>query len=152
MATLNKLTVASEMFLEAHHRFKNATEDIDYVVSIIMSGSVIGIVGPLLTEQGGHTSHSLLARISTRLGAPGEPSTKEGMFRFIYNGLKHSGDKIRKINPSGDLLIEVHLEREAAHMLDDARADFREIKVTSDIRDSFSREFVELLQSGESYV
>lgn len=151
MATLNKITVAAEMFIEAHRRFKTATADIDYIVSIMMSGSVIGIVGPLLTEQGGHTSHSILARISTHLAGPGAPKTKEGMFRFLYNGMKHAGDKARRIPPSSDLLIEAHLPSEAGHMLADAKADFRQIKVTPQIRQTLPKEFVELLESDESY-
>jgi hypothetical protein len=151
MATLNKITVASEMFMEAHRRFKTASGDIDYIVSIMMSGSVIGIVGPLLTEQGGHTSHSILARISTHLAGPGAPKTKEGMFRFLYNGLKHAGDKRRSILASSDLKIEAYLPAEAGHMLADAKADFRQIKVTPGTRRTLSNEFLKLLESDESY-
>lgn len=151
MATHNKIALASEMFLEAHRRFKSATRDIDYVVSIVMSGSVMGIVSPLLAEQGGHTIHSLLARITTMLDGTGAPSTKDGMFRLIYNGLKHTGDKSRKVLPSSDLLLEADLAREAAHMLDDAKADFRQIKITSDIRSTLSAEFIAILESDESY-
>jgi hypothetical protein len=151
MATHNKITLASEMFVEAHRRFKIANRDIDYVVSIVMSGSVMGIVSPLLTEQGGHTAHSILARISTKLDGKGAPHTKEGMFRLIYNGLKHAGDKSRSIGPSSDLLLDVHLAREAAHMLDDAKADFRQIKITRDVRSNLSPEFLALLESNESY-
>lgn len=149
MATLHKIVVAADMFIEAHDRYANATRDIDYIVSIMMSGSVIGIVGPLLKEQGGHTSHSLLARISTKLGGPGSPETKEGMFRAVYNGLKHAGD--RKIPPSSDLLVHVHLEREAAHMLDDAKADFRQIKVTPDIQSKLPSQLLALLESDRDY-
>ena len=151
MATLDKITVASEMFMEAHRRFKNATEDIDYIVAIMMAGSVIGIVGPLLTEQGGHTSHSILVRISNHIGGPGAPPSKEGMFRAIYNGFKHSGDKARNIAPSNDLLVEVHLQREAAHMLDDAKSDFRQITVSAATRATLSQEFLTVLESDESY-
>jgi hypothetical protein len=151
MATLNKITVASEMFMEAHRRFWNATQDTDYIVSIMMAGSVIGIVGPLLTEQGGHTSHSILARISNHIAEAGTPPSKEGMFRAIYNCLKHSGDKARNILPSSDLFIEAHLEREAAHMLDDAKADFRQVSVSGDTRATLSAEFLIVLESDESY-
>jgi hypothetical protein len=151
MGTLNKITVASEMFMEAHRRFKAAKQDIDYVVSIMMSGSVIGIVGPLLTEQGGHTSHSILARISTYLDGPSSPRTKEGVFRAVYNGLKHAGDISGNVTPSADLLLEVDLEREAAHMLDDAKADFRQIEVPRETRAGLSKEFLQLMESNEGY-
>jgi hypothetical protein len=151
MATLNKIAVAAEMFLEAHRRYTSATRDIDYVVSIMMSGSVIGIVGPLLTEQGGHTAHSLFARISNTLRTPGEPETKDGMFRLVYNGLKHAGDTRGKIPPSSDLLVEAHLEREAAHMLDDAKSDFRQIEVAGSVRASLPPEFLQLMESDADY-
>jgi len=151
MATHNKIALASEMFVEAHRRFKSATRDIDYVVSIVMSGSVMGIVSPLLAEQGGRTAHSLLARISSILGETGAPPTKDGMFRLIYNGLKHAGDKSRSIAPSSDLLLKAHLGREAAHMLDDAKADFRQIKITFEVRSTLSAEFLAILESEESY-
>jgi hypothetical protein len=147
MSTLDKITVASEMFMEAHRRFTGATREIDYVVSIMMSGSVIGIVGPLLTEQGGHTSHSILARISAHIGPP----KREGVFRAVYNGLKHAGDKARSVSPSSDLTIEVDLEWEAAHMLDDAKSDFRQIKISGVARATLSPEFIQLLESEESY-
>jgi hypothetical protein len=151
MATHNKITLASEMFVEAHRRFKSANRDIDYVVSIVMSGSVMGIVSPLLSEQGGHAVHSILARISTKMDGKGAPPTKEGVFRLIYNGLKHAGDKLRSVPPSSDLLLETQLAREAAHMLDDAKADFRQIKISPDVRATLSTEFLGILESDESY-
>jgi len=151
MATLNKITVASEMFMEAHRRFRAASQDIDYIASIMMSGSVIGIVGPLLKEQGGHTSHEILARISTFLDGPGSPRTKEGVFRAVYNGLKHSGDIAGKLAPSDDLVLEADLAREAAHMLDAARDDFRQIEVTNGTRAELSQEFLQLMESDEDY-
>ncbi len=151
VTTLDKVALASGMFMEAHRRFRTANGDIDYVVSIMMAGSVIGIIGPLLTEQGGHTSHSILARISNHINEPGAPPAKEGMFRAVYNGLKHSGDKGRNIAPSDDLVIEANLPREAAHMLDDAKADFREIKISADTRAKLSEEFLSALEAVESY-
>ena len=108
MAPLNKLVVASEMFLEAHRRFVNAVRDIDYVASIVLSGAVVGIVGPLLKEQGGRTTHELLAKIANLVAEPGEAPAHEGMFRSIYNGLKHAGDR-EKVRPSEDL--EIHTDR-----------------------------------------
>lgn len=152
MATLNKITVASEMFMEARVRFLKASCDIDYVVSIMMSGSVIGMVGPLLTEQGGYTSHSILVRISNRIGSPGSPPSKEGMFRAVYNGLKHAGDRVRKVDPSSDLFIEADLKHEAAHLLDDAQSDFRQIKITQETRQWLSPEFLKVLELNESYL
>lgn len=46
MATLNKIQVASEMFVEAHSRYINAIHDIDYITSILLSGAVIGMANP----------------------------------------------------------------------------------------------------------
>jgi hypothetical protein len=67
MAALNKIQLASEMFVEAHARYTSARRDIDYVTSILLSGAVVGIVSPLLKEQGGHTMHELLTRIGNLL-------------------------------------------------------------------------------------
>jgi hypothetical protein len=64
MATLDKIRVASEMFVEAHTRYITASRDIDYITSILLSGAVIGIIGPLLKEQGARTTHELLVRIA----------------------------------------------------------------------------------------
>ena len=149
--TLNKVQVASHMFVEAHERYMAATRDIDYVISIVLSGAVVGIVSPLLTEQGGHTTHSILARIGNLIAQPGAPLTHEGVFRATYNAFKHAGDERRKIAPSTDLEIQTDLKDEAAHMLDAAKQDFRQIQVLPEIRHSLSQQFVGLLESDDSY-
>ena len=149
--TLNKVQVAAQMFVEAHERYTSATRDIDYIVSIVLSGAVVGIVSPLLKEQGGHTAHSLLARIGNLIAEPGEPPTHEGVFRATYNAFKHAGDERRMIAPSSDLEIQTELKREAAHMLDAAKDDFRQIKVLPDVKKGLSQQFVGLLESDEGY-
>lgn len=150
MATLNKVHIAAQMFSEAHRRFQAATSDIDYVTSILLSGAVIGIVGPLVKEQGRHTTHELLARIESLLGASGTP-IHEGMFRAVYNSLKHTGNERRNISPSQDLVIETGLRREAGYMLEAARDDFRNIEVSRAVRESLPSEFLALVDSEESY-
>ncbi len=149
--TLNKIEVASQMFLEAHDRFRSATREIDYVISIVLSGAVVGIVSPILKEQGGHTAHSLLARISNVIAEPGEPPTHEGVFRATYNAFKHAGDERRNVAPSADLEISTNLKLEAAHMLDAAKADFRPITVKHDVRERLSQRFIELLEAENDY-
>jgi len=139
------------MFVEAHERYSSATRDIDYIVSIVLSGAVVGIVSPLLKEQGGHTAHSLLARIGNLIAEPGESPTHEGVFRATYNAFKHAGDDRRKISPSSDLEIQTELKREAAHMLDAAKDDFRQIKVLPDVKNGLSQQFIGLLESDDGY-
>ncbi len=153
MASFNKIEIAAEMFVESHDRYHAAGRDIDYIVSILLSGAVIGIVGPLLEEQGGHTAHSLLARISNSIAEPGEPESKDGMFRAIYNALKHAGnDKGKsKVAASADLEIQTDLRLEAARMLDAAKQDFQQISFHQTIGQRLSSRFIALLESGESY-
>lgn len=151
MVTLNKVEIASQMFVEAHERYISASQDFDYVASIVFSGAVMGIVSPLLKEQGGHTSHSLLARIGNLAADPGDPSMHEGIFRATYNAFKHAGKKSPRIAPSADLEVTTDLKREAAQMLDPAKDDFRQIQVEPDLRARLSPQFIALLESYEAY-
>lgn len=151
MATFNKIQVAAEMFLEAHQRYTTASRDIDYITSVMLSGAVVGIISPLLTEQGGHSTHSLLARIGNVVAQPGEPPTRDGMFREIYNALKHAGDDRRQVVPSADLEIHADLALEAARMLDAAKQDFRQIQVSYELKKKLAPEFLDLLESENDY-
>ncbi|MHB8916043.1 MAG: hypothetical protein ACYC4K_09565, partial [Thiobacillus sp.] len=119
----------------------------------LLSGAIVGIISPLLKEQGGHTMHELLARISNAIAEPGEEDSHEGMFREIYNSLKHAGNpnKRKKIAPSEDLEIQTDLKQEAAHMLDAAKNDFRHITVLPQIKDSLSESFLLILQLDADY-
>jgi hypothetical protein len=151
LGTHNKIRVASKMFTEAHNRYVNAKGDIDYIASILLSGAVMGIVSPLLREQGGHTSHELLAKIAKLTAEQGESPAREGLFRAIYNGLKHAGDDRQGIAASEDLELDVDLPREAAHMLDDAKADFKAIAVARELRAQIPQEFFALVLSDDDY-
>jgi len=153
MAAFNKIQLASDMFVEAHARYTNATRDIDYIVSILLSGAIGGIISPLLEEQGGHSMHELLARISNAIAEPGEDVSHEGMFRQIYNSLKHAGNRKKGeyIAASEDLEIQTDLKQEAARMLDAAKNDFRHITVLPQIKDSLSESFILLLQLDADY-
>jgi len=151
MTIFNKIQVAAEMFLEAHQRYTTASRDIDYITSVMLSGAVVGIVSPLLTEQGGHSTHSLLSRISNAIAEPGEPPTRDGMFREIYNALKHAGDTKRKVAPSADLEIHADLAVEAARMLDAAKQDFRQIQISHELKKRLAPEFLDLLESTNDY-
>jgi hypothetical protein len=106
MPTLNKIQVASEMFVEAHTRYATAGRNIDYITSIMLSGAVVGIIGPLLKDQGSRTTHELLARIANVISEPGDDPANDGMFRAVYNSLKHAGNKRQNVLASDDL--EIH--------------------------------------------
>ena len=151
MAALNKVHVASDMFVEAHSRYVNATRDIDYITSILLSGAVIGIIGPLLKEQGGRTTHELLAKIADKIAEPGDDPARDGMFRSVYNALKHAGKDHPKVLASDDLEIHAHLSLEAARMLDAAKEDFRKVEASSEVQQSISPEFIQLLASDDTY-
>ncbi len=139
------------MFVEAHNRYTSACRDIDYITSILLSGAVVGIISTLLKEQGGHTMHELLTRIGKLITEPGEEDTREGMFREIYNSLKHAGNKKQNIYPSKDLEIQTSLKKEAAHMLDAAKHDFLGIEVLPQVREGLSKEFLSLLEADTDY-
>jgi hypothetical protein len=151
VATYNKIVVASLMFVEADARYTNARSDTDYVASILMPGAVVGIVGPLLKEQGQRTMHQLLARIGELVAEPGDDPSHEGMFRVVYNALKHTGNKRVDLSPSDDLEIHTDLRVEAAHMLDAAKEDFRKVAVSSDVQNALSPEFLTLLGAHKDY-
>lgn len=140
------------MFMEAHQRYIGAKRDIDYIVAIVMAGSVVGVVSPLLKEQGGRTSHQLLAEIGNLLIEEGEADFHEGVFREIYNSFKHAGNRNKGLKPSEDMTVEADLKKEAAHMLDAARDDFREIKVGGQVMEGVPEGFIALLESTDEYV
>jgi hypothetical protein len=149
--THNKLVLAADMFVEAHNRFVAASRAVDYVSSLMLAGAVEGIVAPLLIEQGGRSSHQLLAALSDIVREPGEPPTREGVFRTVYNGLKHAGDRRRDVAPSADLDLVADLRAEAAEMLEAAREDFRKVVVSSDVRVKLAPQFIGLLASTDDY-
>jgi len=84
MRVYHKLQLASEMFAEAHRQYSEAEREVDYVNSILLSGAVIGIIGPLLKEQGGQPTHNLLAKMDKLLADPGDisPSSLPQISRF----------------------------------------------------------------------
>lgn len=150
-AKVHKIDVAARLFLAAHERFTEATGDDDYIVTIVLSGASVGIVAPLLEEQGGNSTHSILAMLSKFVSHPGEPSTREGMFRAVYNGLKHAGDKKRNLKPSNDMEIVADLRLEAAHMLEAALFDFRETDIPQSVRAILPEGFIRILEHGGDY-
>jgi hypothetical protein len=149
--THRKLVLASEMFVEAHERFTRATRDIDYVASLMLSGAVVGIVAPLLKEQGTRSMHQLLAALSGIVAEPGGTSAHEGMFRSVYNGLKHAGNRSKGVAPSQDLMLHANLRFEAAEMLEAAREDFRKVLVEPDMHSDLAPHFVGIITSGVEY-
>ena len=139
------------MFTESHVLFENAKTDMNYVSSILLSGAVVGIIAPLLEEQGGHPMHEILARISNVMVSEGEEKMHQGIFRETYNAFKHAGNKRKEIKPSEDLEVETNLKLEAGRMLDVAKSDFKEITVSNEIRKKISSEFIQLLDSEHEY-
>lgn len=151
MSRFHKIPLAADMFVEAHARYESAKRELDYVVSLLLSGAVVGIVAPLLTEQHGHSTHEVLARLGNFISEPGDERMHEGMFRDAYNALKHSGNKRAKVAAADDLMVDANLKLEAARMLDAAKSDFRNIEVPEEVQIALSPEFIALLESNDSY-
>jgi len=151
MAKYDKIVIASKMLVESHNKFVNAKEDIDYIISILLSGAVVGIVSPLLKEQGGHTAHELLARMFNFISEDNDEKAHEGMFRQVYNSLKHAGKEHKGVKASKNLEFGADLKLEAAHMLDAARDDFKNIKISIGTKNRLSAEFIDLLESLDDY-
>lgn len=151
MKKYNKIVFASEMFERAHNQFISAKSEIDYASSLLLSGAVVGIIAPLLAEQGGHPTHDLLARIGTAISGPDDQKQHAGLYRVAYNSLKHAGNDKKKLKASEDLEFEADIRLEAARMLDAAKADFKEITVAHLVREQCSRTFLELLESEHEY-
>ncbi len=95
--------------------------------------------------------HQLLAKIGELVAEPGDGAQHEGMYRAVYNSLKHTGNERAKMNPSDDLEIHTDLRIEAAHMLDAAKEDFRKIIVSVEVRNALTQQFVTLLEAHEDY-
>ena len=133
------------MLLEAQQKYTGAKCDIDYVNSILLSGAVVGIIAPLLEEQGGHPMHEILARITNVISSEDDEKCHKGVFRQTYNSFKHAGNNRKNIKPSEDLELETNVKLEAGRMLEVAISDFKEITVSNEVRNSISQEFINLL-------
>ena len=151
MKAHNKIVVASQLFERAHEMFESAETDTDYVCSLLIAGAVVGIIAPILKEQGGHPMHDLLTDIANATAEPDDTKYHAGLFRAAYNSLKHAGNNREGIKPSEDLEFEADIKREAAHMLDVAKADFIKIQFSTEVRNLCSQSFIELLESGREY-
>lgn len=147
----NKIQMASKMFMEADNRYKNGKRDIDYIVSILLAGAVSGIVGPLVKERGRRTADEILAGVLNATSEPGSELAHAGMFRHKYNSLKHAGNG-RKLPASEDLEIGMDVKREAAHRLCSAKQNFQQFAILQPTRETFSPEFLAILQSEEDYI
>ena len=151
MKKYNKVVIASELFERAHDQFVAAKSEMDDATSLLLSGAVVGIIAPLVAEQGGHPTHDLLARIGNINSKKDDEKHHAGLYRAVYNSLKHAGNQWKNIKPSEDLEFETDIRLEAARMLDAAKADFKQITVPSDILQQCSQSFIGLLESEHEY-
>jgi hypothetical protein len=144
MTSYNKIVIASQLFQRAHEQFEMAKTDIDYGSSLLLSGAVVGIIAPVLSEIGSRPMHDILADIANVISDSDSQKYHSGLFRAAYNSLKHAGNERRKVAPSDDLEFETDLRLEAAHMLDVAKSDFKELRNLVIVREQCSKEFIEL--------
>lgn len=152
MKSYNKIVVASMMFEESVRIFDAAESDIEFISSIMLSGAVVGIIAPLLEEQGGHPMHEILSRIGNVIAVEGDGEQHPGIYRQTYNNLKHSGNKARKVKALEDLEFESDLRLEAARMLNAAKLDFREVVVPEHVSAEITPSFLLLLESDREFV
>ncbi len=151
MKKYNKIVIASEMFERAHDLFISAKSEMDYASSLLLAGAVVGIIAPLLAEQGGHPTHDLLASIGNAISDRGHEKQHAGLYRATYNSLKHAGNNRRGIKASEDLEFVTDIRLEAAHMLDAAKSDYKEIKVSDEVRQQLTQTFIAILESEHEY-
>lgn len=85
------------------------------------------------------------------IAEPGDDPARDGMFRAVYNALKHAGNERQKVLASKDLEIHTHLQTEAARMLDAAKDDFKNIEISSAVRSNLAPEFIQLLSAEDTY-
>lgn len=149
MKTYDKIVLSSQLFERAHGQFYSAECDIDFAEIILLAGAVIGVISPVVAEQGGMSSHNVLAKMEVLLS--GGTNENEGLFRQVYNSIKHAGNRKREISAIDDLLFQADLQLEAARLLEAALSDFRQVKVTQKQKGAFSDNFISLLESDHEY-
>lgn len=151
MKKYNKIVIASEMFERAHNQFMTAKSEMDYASSLLLSGAVVGIIAPLLSEQGRQPTHDLLVRMGQVISEQGDEKQHVGLYRVAYNSLKHAGNNTKNLKPSEDMEFETDILLEAAHMLNAAKADFKGIEVSGKVRQQCSPSFIALLEAEHEY-
>lgn len=160
--TINKIDLCVDMIIASARSLKQGS-DIDYVSSILLSGAVNEILEPLFeelnikTKRGNHAE--LTAHIAKRISnkAIDAERVKKSAFRnskFIYNTLKHAGDKKDgkfTVAPSSDLEIDVNLMDEAKRSLGFAIDNFLALPppyVTQEkINHVYPKEFLDISQT-----
>jgi len=149
--------MAGELLVEAARECKNATDDVHFAKSILLSGAVDLMVSPILDEHGIESLHVSLSKAAARFGGENldkltpeqlQKTVGKGIkyFRFTYNSLKHTGSS--KVKASDDLDFFANLEQEAYHMIDACISDFNKLPLSQGyINTVFSDELLSLLQS-----
>jgi hypothetical protein len=148
MSQYSKIVLASQMFEKAHSEYMSAKTDMDYVNSILLSGAVVGIISPLMEEQGGYCTHRFLTKIGNSRSAD---KKHIGMYRQIYNSLKHTGNSNDKLLPSSDLIFDADLKYEASKMIYCAKSDFNDVLIPKEQLVLLSEDFKSLLSSEYDY-
>jgi len=137
MAEHNKLQIASQLLLSAARDFKTATTDTDYVKCILLAGAVVNVCYPIVDELGGKTSQRETAELATKLtelrtGAAFDEKARDALIKrfigsdvFVYNALKHAGDRRKNVAATDDILFEADLKHEARELILIAIDNFR---------------------------
>lgn len=116
----NKIDLAKEMLIEARKIYDSATNQMDHIKTILLSGAVLGIIVPLLKEKDIETSHDFKVDMLNYIFNTNEHS---GAFKMTYNSLKHTGNRPKGINAWHDLKFEGHISSNSKYLLKDAEKD-----------------------------
>lgn len=159
MAEHNKLQIASQLLLSAARDFETATTDTDYVKCILLAGAVVNVCYPIVEELGGKTSQRGTAELATKLtelrtGACLDEKAREALIKrfigsdvFVYNALKHAGDRRKNVAATDDIFFEADLKNEARELILIAIDNFRLLPHAPGAIANFDPELLTLVNS-----
>jgi hypothetical protein len=154
----NKLMIASEFLLNAARDYEVAKTNTDYAKCILLAGAVINICYPIIEELGGKSTQRANAELATKMmesrgvvfdesGRVKQVQKFIGCDSFVYNSLKHSGNKIKKIDASQDIFFEADLKEEAEQLIRTAISEFMAVPHSQGAIESFDSSLLDLVNS-----
>lgn len=159
MKTHDKLHIVSELLLSAARDFDVAKTDADYVKCILLAGAVVNICYPIVEELGGKTSQRGTAELATKLtelhtGAALDKKARDALIKsfigsdvFVYNALKHAGDRRKNVAATDDIFFEADLKHEARELILIAIDNFRLVPHAPGAIANFDPELLTLVNS-----
>ena len=149
---MDKREIAANMILKSVRSFIEAEDDFDYIASILLAGSSLGLTEPLLKQKGTQTAsyksadtiiamreaniywegNTLIVDKSARTLSRSERQQIRKEARIldldVYNSLKHTGKPWDKVAPFDDLEINTDFKATAEAVIFDAIDDFNALE------------------------